>query len=96
MREDRGSLSFEFRNVGSGGRSNLVLFVPHVLRRVCFLVLGFFHDGLWFFLLGANSFRVPFVVTTLCLLPKVELGIGAVLDRPWPSVTMPVFSLKKP
>ena len=92
MREDRGSLSLEFRNIGSGGRSNLVLFVSWVLRYVRFLILGFIHDDLWFFLLGASSLRVPFVVTTLRLLPKVELGIGTVLDRSWSSVTMPVFS----
>ena len=46
MREDRGSLSFELCNIGSSGRSDLVLFVSRVLRRVCFLILRFVHDGL--------------------------------------------------
>ena len=96
MREDRDRLSFQFGNVGSSSRNNLVLFFSRVLNRVCFLVLGFVHDDLRFLLLGANSLRVPFVVTTLCLLPKMELGIGAVLNRPWSPVTMPVFSYSKP
>ena len=90
MRKGGSGLSFELCDVGGGGRGDLVLF-SHVLSRVCFLVLGFVHDGLWFFLLGGSGLRVPFIVTTFCLLPKVEIRISAVLDRPWSSVTMPVF-----
>ena len=91
MRGD-GCLSLEFGNVGNSSGDNFVLFFSHVLDRVCFLVLGLVHDDLWFFLLGANGLRAPFVVTAFRLLPKVEFRISAVLDRPWPSVAMPVLS----
>ena len=92
MWKDRGCLSLEFCNVGGGGRGNLVLFFSHVLNRIRFLVLGLVHDGLWFFLLGVDGLRVSFIVSTFCLLPKVELGVSAILDRPRPPMTMPVFS----
>ena len=52
MTEDKGHLGFQFSDIGSGSR-NLVLFL-HVLNRICFLILGFIHNGLRF-LLEANS-----------------------------------------
>ena len=96
MRKDGSSLSLEFGNVGNGGRGNLVLFFSHLLNSVCFLILGLVHNDLCFFLLGVGGLRVPFIVTTLRLLPKMEFRISAILDRPWPPVTMPVFSWAKP
>jgi hypothetical protein len=45
VRKNGGGLSLELCDIGNSGQGDFILF-PHVLRSICFFILGLFHDGL--------------------------------------------------